>query len=126
MDEFLAELERRIDDPLVEVVPPVSWRPSGPPSSLETDLFQALENTQSFMYLDAVTIPMMRTGASDSAQLRAAGIPTYGIGAPSRDDDRRAHGNDERISIQSLHDFVEFMYRTVEVVLLRWTVRGRS
>ena len=113
MDEFLAELERRIDDPLVEVVPPVSWRPSGPPSSLDTDLFQALENTQSFMYPDAVTIPMMLTGATDSAQLRAAGIPTYGIGAPSRDNDRRAHGNDERMSVQSMHDFVEFMYRTV-------------
>ena len=113
MDTFLAELERRIDDPLVEVVPPVSWRPSGPPSSLDTDLFKALENTQNFMYPNAVTIPMMLTGATDSAQLRAAGIPTYGIGAPSRDKDRRAHGNDERMSVQSMHDFVEFMYRTV-------------
>ena len=65
------------------------------------------------MYPDAVTIPMMLTGATDSAQLRAAGIPTYGIGAPSRDNDRRAHGNNERMSVQSMHDFVEFMYRTV-------------
>jgi acetylornithine deacetylase/succinyl-diaminopimelate desuccinylase-like protein len=113
MEEFLAELERRIDDPLVEVTPPVSWRPSGPPSSLDTDLFQALENTQSLMFPDAVTIPTMGTGASDSAQLRAAGIPTYGIGAPLRDEDVRAHGNDERMSVQSMHDFVEFIYRTV-------------
>ena len=113
MDEFLAELERRIDDPLVEVVPPESWRPSGPPSSLDTDLFRALESTQGVMYPDAVTLPMMLTGATDSAQLRAAGIPTYGIGAPSTDDDRRAHGNDERISVQSMHEFVEFIYRTI-------------
>ncbi len=113
MDAFLAELARRIDDPLVEVVPPVSWRPSGAPSPLDTDLFLALENTQRRMYPQAVTLPMMNTGATDSAQLRAAGIPTYGIGAPSTEDDRRAHGNDERISVQSMHEFVEFIYRTI-------------
>ncbi|MDH3224407.1 MAG: M20/M25/M40 family metallo-hydrolase [Gemmatimonadota bacterium] len=113
MDAFLAELARRIDDPLVEVMPPVSWRPSGEPSPLDTDLFLALENTQRQMYPEAVTLPMMNTGATDSAQLRAAGIPTYGIGAPSTVDDRRAHGNDERISVQSMHEFVEFIYRTI-------------
>jgi acetylornithine deacetylase/succinyl-diaminopimelate desuccinylase-like protein len=113
MDAFLAELERRIADPLVEVVPPVSWRPSGPPSSLDTDLFRALENTQRSMWPDATTLPTMNTGATDSAQLRAAGIPTYGIGAPGKDEDARAHGNDERMSVESLHDFVEFIYRTV-------------
>lgn len=113
MDEFLAELERIIDDPAIEVTPPVSWRPSGPPSPLDTDLFRALENTQALMYPDATTIPMMVTGASDSAQLRAAGIPTYGVGLPAKDDDRRAHGNDERASVPGMHDFVEFMYRTI-------------
>lgn len=113
MDAFLAELERRIDDPLVEVMPPVSWRPSGPPSPLDTDLFRALESTQRTMYPEAVTLPMMLTGATDSAQLRAAGIPTYGIGAPSTADDRRAHGNDERILVESMHEFVEFIYRTI-------------
>lgn len=113
MNEFLAELARRIDDPAVEVMHPVSWRPAGPPSALDTDLFQALENTQALMYPDATTIPMMSTAATDSAQLRAAGIPTYGIGIPGSDDDARAHGNDERVSIEGLHQFVEFMYRTV-------------
>lgn len=113
MDEFLAELARIIDDPAIEVMPPVSWRPSGAPSSLDTDLFRAIENTQAFMYPDASTIPMMNTGATDSAQLRAAGIPTYGIGAPGRAEDARAHGNDERASVAGIHQFVEFIYRTV-------------
>jgi acetylornithine deacetylase/succinyl-diaminopimelate desuccinylase-like protein len=113
MDAFLAELARIIDDPLVEVMPPVSWRPSGPPSPLGTDLFRALEHTQQLMYPNAPTIPMMVTGASDSAQLRAAGIPTYGIGAPTTVSDERAHGNDERVGTDAMQQFVEFMYRTV-------------
>ena len=95
----LSELERIIDDPLVEVLPPVSWRPSGPPSSLDTELFQSLERTQRLMYPEAMTLPYMITGATDAAQLRAAGIPTYGIGAGGD----AAHGNDERISVDAMH-----------------------
>jgi len=113
MDRFLAELERLVDDPLIEVTPPESWRPSGPPSPLDTDLFRALENAQEHMYPAATTLPTMLTGATDSAQLRAAGIPTYGIGMPGTDADNRAHGNDERASVEGMHDFVEYIYRTI-------------
>lgn len=113
MDAFLAELERVVDDPAVEVVPPVSWRPSAPPSSLDTELFRVLEATAEAMFPDAGTTPYMSTGATDSAQLRAAGIPAYGVGIPATDDDARAHGNDERVSVEGLEVFVEFLYRAV-------------
>lgn len=113
MDAFLVELARIIDDPAIEVMPPVSWRPSGAPAPLTTDLFRALENTGKVMYPDAITLPTMSTGASDSAQLRAAGIPTYGIGEPGTADDARAHGNDERVGVDSMQQFVEYIYRTI-------------
>jgi acetylornithine deacetylase/succinyl-diaminopimelate desuccinylase-like protein len=113
MDDFLEALARIIDDPAVTVMPPVSWRPSGPPSPLGTDLFRALENAQRQMYPDATTLPMMLTGATDSAQLRAAGIPTYGVGAPTTLADERAHGNDERVGTDSMEQFVEFLYRAI-------------
>ena len=113
MDSFLAELRRIVDDPLVEVTRPTSWRPSGPPSPLGTDLFRALERSQDAMFPGAVTIPQMMTGATDSAQLRAAGIPTYGVNPPLLDEDERAHGNDERIMTDAVATFVEFLYRTV-------------
>ena len=115
MDEVLAELARLIDDPAVEVVPPTSWRPAGSPSPVGSDLFMALEQTQKLMYPNGVTLPSMLTGATDGAQLRAVGIPTYGVGIPSGDASR-AHGNDERISVEGLRLFVEFLYRTVTAV----------
>ena len=112
--EFLSTLARVIDDPAIEIVPPSSGRPAAPPSPLGTDLFRAIEKVQSLMFPDAITLPTMSTGASDSAQLRAAGVPTYGIGeAASDDQDARAHGNDERITIEGLGILLEFMYRTV-------------
>ncbi len=113
-DEFLSTLARIINDPAIEIVPPSSGRPAAPPSPLGTDLFRAIEKVQDDMFPEAITLPTMSTGASDSAQLRAAGIPTYGIGrAASDDQDTRAHGNDERIPIEGLGILVEFMYRTV-------------
>ena len=113
-EEFLSTLARVVDDPAIEIVPPSSGRPAAPPSPLGTDLFRAIEKVQSQMFPGAITLPTMSTGASDSAQLRAAGVPTYGIGeAASDDQDARAHGNDERVSIEGLGILLEFMYRTV-------------
>jgi hypothetical protein len=63
-----------------QIVPPSSGRPAADPSPLGTDLFLAIELVQEGMFPDAITLPTMSTGASDSAQLRAAGVPTYGIG----------------------------------------------
>ena len=47
----------------------------------------------------------------------AAGLPTYGLGglAVDRDDDR-AHGRDERISMQSFYTGNEFFYRLLKAL----------
>jgi acetylornithine deacetylase/succinyl-diaminopimelate desuccinylase-like protein len=76
-------------------------------------LFRALERTQALMFPDSPTIPMMLTGATDMAQLRAKGVKAYGISEPVNEGDPSAHGNDERISIDALGRYVEYIYRTV-------------
>ncbi len=66
------------------------------------------------MFPKAVTLPMMLTGATDSAQLRAKGVHAYGLGSVVTDEERaRIHGNDERLSIAGIGKFVEFVYRAV-------------
>jgi len=108
-------LRRLINDPAVEVIPPAELgRPASPPSKLGTDMFRALEAAQSKLFPGVVTLPMMLTGATDSAQLRAKGVQAYGLGSVAGDRERASiHGNDERISIEGLGKFVEFIYRTV-------------
>lgn len=112
---LVAALTRLISDPAVEVVAPQrGGRPATPPSSITTDLFHAMEEVQAKMFPDAVTLPLMVTGATDSAQLRAKGVQAYGLGSVATEDDRlRVHGNDERNSIEGLGKFVEFIYRSV-------------
>ena len=113
MDKLLADLRSLVADPAVEITRVPPNRPSGPPSPLDSELFAALERTQRLMFPDAPTIPMMLTGATDMAQLRAKGVKAYGISEPVDEKDPSAHGNDERISIDALGKYVEYIYRTV-------------
>jgi acetylornithine deacetylase/succinyl-diaminopimelate desuccinylase-like protein len=113
-DEDMPALVRRmrevIDDPAVELVPPWGRRPAARPSGLNTELFMALERVQKRMFPEAVTLPAMSAGTTDSAQLRAKGVHAYGIGTF---DGFGAHGNDERISVEGLGQLVEFLYGAV-------------
>jgi len=116
MDAFLSTLRSVIDDPAVEII--AKWgedaRPVTPPSRLDSEMFLALERGQKRMFPEAITLPTMLTGATDSAQLRAKGVQCYGIGSLATEDDaNRIHGNDERLSISGLRHFLEFLYGVV-------------
>ena len=76
-------------------------------------MFRALERAQATLFPHAVTLPTMLTAATDSAQLRAKGVQAYGIGAVLGESDMRAHGSDERISIEGFGQFLEYMYLAV-------------
>ena len=67
-------------------------------------------DVQKRLFPQAITLPAMATGTSDSAQLRAKGVQAYGFGSFGS---YGAHGNDERISVRGLGAMVEFLYNAV-------------
>lgn len=115
--KMFADLTKLINDPLVKVEPiTTNLRPVGPASPLTTEMFLALEKTAKTMYPDATILPTMSTGASDMAQLRAKGIPSYGIGPASTESDTinfGAHSDVERIPEASLYKLAEFTWRAI-------------
>src|SRR5262249_24975062 len=114
MEQFTARLREVINDPAVELIPNPGGRPLTPPSTLGSDLFRALERAPAKIFPNAVTLPIMVTGATDSAQLRAKGVQAYGIGILSTyDDEARVHGNDERVSVDGLGQFLRYMHAAV-------------
>jgi acetylornithine deacetylase/succinyl-diaminopimelate desuccinylase-like protein len=115
INALAATLRQLINDPAVEVIAPSGrGRPASAPSSLETDMFRALESSQARVFPGTATLPLMLTGATDSAQLRAKGVQAYGLGSVVSDRDRAGvHGNDERMSVEGLGRFVEFIYWAV-------------
>lgn len=113
MDKLVADLKAVIDDPAVEIVRVPVNRPSAQPSRLDSELFRALERAQASIFPGSPTIPMMLTGATDAAQLRAKGVQSYGVSEPVGENDASPHGNDERISIEAVGKYVEYIYRAV-------------
>jgi acetylornithine deacetylase/succinyl-diaminopimelate desuccinylase-like protein len=61
--------------------------------------------------------PVMENGASDSIYFAQAGYPTYGYCAIAleRDDDR-AHGQDERLPVDSYWKSLQFFYAFAKIL----------
>jgi acetylornithine deacetylase/succinyl-diaminopimelate desuccinylase-like protein len=122
IEEFYGEMKRVIDDPAVNIVPIPSTRPEAPASRLDTEMYRTIERVSQRLYPGSVTLPAMSTGASDMAQLRAKGIPSYGLGPAVTEEDRAqygAHSDVERLLESSLYRFVEFTWNIVTEVALK-------
>ena len=104
---------QRLAGPAVEVKlvnPPLA----SPPSPLRPDVMQVIESLTKEMWPEALVVPSMSTGATDSRFLRNLGMPVYGVSGLFFDPaDLRIHGLDERIEIARLYAGREFMYRMV-------------
>jgi acetylornithine deacetylase/succinyl-diaminopimelate desuccinylase-like protein len=100
-------------------------KPSSP-SPLTPTIMAPLESLTSSMFPGAVVVPVMGTGATDGLYLRNAGIPTYGIeGIFYEIDDNRSHGRDERVSVKSYDDGLEFQYRLIKALAVAQTDRSK-
>jgi acetylornithine deacetylase/succinyl-diaminopimelate desuccinylase-like protein len=116
---FYAQMAKVIDDPSVTIIPPdlTNSMPSAPSSSLHTAMFAAFEAAQKKLIPGAVTTPVMTTGATDSAFLRAKGVNAYGIRIPRTfAENQGVHGNDERIELKYLALYQQFVQEAVEQV----------
>lgn len=112
---LLEELRKVVDDPAIEFQPGQPTRPPGPPSSLDSELYRTIERVGGEFFGGAVVLPMLSTGATDSAQLRARNVQAYGV-LPfplTEEEASRMHADDERISLESFRKGVEFLYRLV-------------
>jgi len=117
VDAFYDKMREIIDDPNVEVVPEPIYRPESDPSPVDNEMFQTLEKVAGRMYPDATVLPRMSTGATDMAQVRSKGVPSYGIGATRSIEEQNsgngAHGDNERVSEESVRQLVQFVWYTI-------------
>jgi len=117
VEGFFKNLAAVIDDPRVEIVPEHIYRPAAPPSEIDNEMFQTLERVAVEMYPESTVLPIMQTGATDMAQVRAKGLQAYGIG-PARTIDEinsgfGAHGDNERVAEDAFVSMVEYLWRVV-------------
>jgi len=116
LDGIKAQLVKVLDDPSIRItdVDPGEASPESPPAP---KLLKTIEAVKNSMWPEAVLLPLMSAGATDSAFTRLGGMPSYGVDASWDDlDDGRAHGQDERIGVQVFDEEVEFTYRLMKAL----------
>jgi acetylornithine deacetylase/succinyl-diaminopimelate desuccinylase-like protein len=81
-----------------------------PPAPIK-EVFEPLTRITQAIWPGTPVTPVMENGASDSIYFAQAGIPCYGYSAIAleRDDDR-AHGQDERLPVDSYWKSLDFFY----------------
>jgi acetylornithine deacetylase/succinyl-diaminopimelate desuccinylase-like protein len=117
---FYDLMRKVINDPAVEVVPDArNQRPGAAPSRIDSDAFHAIEAAYRKVY-SVPTLPIMQTGATDMAFLRAKGVQCYGIGAMQDDEDAPkgfgAHSDQERILEEAVYKHVQFFWEAVTTI----------
>ena len=117
MPAFYDMMRKIINDPSVELVPSTAnARPLAPAASITSDVYKAIEASYRTVY-NVPTLPMMQTGATDMAFLRAKGMQCYGIGAMTDVEDGPkgfgAHSDQERILEEAAYKHLQFMWTVV-------------
>ena len=116
LDQVKATLLKVLNDPAITLTDlyPGDASPESPPSP---ELLKTIASVKAGMWPDAILLPIMSPGATDSAFTRLGGMPSYGVDAIWDDlDDGRAHGRDERIGVEVFDQEVEFTYRLMKAL----------
>ena len=101
-DAFIEQLSTIINDPAIRIERIMGFTPAV--SSVDTELYRAIEAVTERHFPGARVIPAVSTGFTDSHFFRDMGIVAYGYEPtvlPSAELGR-FHGNDERISLENV------------------------
>jgi acetylornithine deacetylase/succinyl-diaminopimelate desuccinylase-like protein len=122
-------VERIVNDERITVkLGGASPFPGPPVSPLDTELYRALAAESRAQWPTAEVTPYLFQAGTDAGAWRSRGVPVYGIYPyPITNDElRRMHGNDERVSVASLQQGTEMIYRTLVRVAGKPTGRRQA
>ena len=115
--DIVRELTRVAADPAVEVrlANPGATANRTPASSQETTLYRALAKHAKSTFPTAEVTPYLFQAGTDAGAWRSRGVPVYGIYPYpiTAEELTRMHGNDERVSIESLRLGTQMIYNTL-------------
>ncbi len=119
VDALAAELQRVAAEPNVTVRVDTSVARRQSQTSPDTTLLYAeLVRAAHTEFPGAEVTPYLFQAGTDAAAWRSRGVPVYGIYPYpiSADELTRMHGNDERVSVASLRQGTDMIFRTLVAV----------
>jgi acetylornithine deacetylase/succinyl-diaminopimelate desuccinylase-like protein len=118
MPAFYDMMRKVINDPAVEIVQNGrgGGRPVPAPSSINSDTYHKLEAAFQKIY-NIPVLPLMQTGATDMAQLRAKGVQCYGVGPMVDEEDGPKgfgiHSDQERMLVEAAYKHLHLFWEAV-------------
>ncbi|MBC7579100.1 MAG: M20/M25/M40 family metallo-hydrolase [Tardiphaga sp.] len=113
-DAVRMQLIKVLAEPRITVTqdaPPIVSPESPPTPALMTRIAGVVHS----MWPGVPLVPSMATGFSDDRRTRNAGIPSYDVGGVWMEEgENRAHGRDERISVQAFDEELEYAFRLIK------------
>ncbi len=115
IEELMGQFVKIVNDPQIRFQLAPDSGENAPPSELTTPLYRTIERLTPLEFPGAITVPLLGTGATDSATLRLHKVQAYGLEPfpMIENDSSRVHGDDERIPVESFHKGVVFLYHVV-------------
>ena len=116
-EEFVKTLRGVINDPAVELQQIMGFSPAV--STTDTDLYRAMESVTHRYFPNAVFLPTIASGFTDSHFFRDLGIVSYGFSTTliPIEDDGGVHGNNERVSVENVKRGTRMMLEIVQSVV---------
>jgi carboxypeptidase PM20D1 len=110
VEGVLEHVRRVVADPRVSVVEARETREPSPVSPADSEGYRLIERTIRQIVPDAIVAPYLLPGGTDSRHFTELTHDVYRFGAiqVTGDDLRRAHGTDERLSVEVLARMVAF------------------
>ncbi|MEP6549454.1 MAG: M20/M25/M40 family metallo-hydrolase [Gammaproteobacteria bacterium] len=111
-----SKLEQLVADPKVVVSTLETRGPSSPPPPLTPQILAPVEKLTAEFFPGVPVLPILQPGATDGEFLNAGGIPTYGIEPLFAGPDLgHVHGLNEYVSVKSLMDCRDFLFRLIKI-----------
>jgi acetylornithine deacetylase/succinyl-diaminopimelate desuccinylase-like protein len=110
---FTQRVREVIDDPKVRVE--TVFESSTPSSSIQTELFGIIEDVVHDHVEEALVLPSVSAGFTDSRAFRKHGVTSYGF-IPyllEQDEAMTVHGHNERITVENLRLGCQVLFETV-------------
>src|SRR4029079_15631359 len=112
-DTFIEQIREVIGDPKVRVE--TIFKCGTPSSSINTELFGIIEDVVRDHVEEALVLPSVSAGFTDSRVFRQHGITSYGF-IPyllEQDEAMTVHGHNERITVENLKLGTQILFETV-------------
>jgi carboxypeptidase PM20D1 len=118
IDSVVAHVRRVVDDERIELQVGLRSEPRepSPVSPVDSEAFGEIARAAREIFPDAVAVPMLVLGGTDARHYveRTPRLYRFAPFAFDRDGQTRAHGTDERISVENLISGVRFYRRLLE------------